>query len=183
MRAPAGDRTPPGSATPWAGTPSTTSTATEQLPVLPRGGVPDQGSDAAMIVQFRFPQYAGAAKRCAGPQRPRRLPARHLWLRGSQWAYEPAGDGQDPGAQLRRTASCTRWARPPTCTIPTYDLATDITQASRSIVWLEPRHRDTYDRATSKTADRFKRYWLQLPTQPAIRQPGCVTTPKASNSL
>ncbi|WP_354701169.1 hypothetical protein [Paraconexibacter sp. AEG42_29] len=55
----------------------------------------------------------------------------------------------------------------------------DVAHASRSVVWLEPDHVITYDRVTSKTAGRFKRYWLQFPTAPSIdgRQ-ARVTTPQ-----
>ena len=49
-----------------------------------------------------------------------------------------------------------------------YESATDITHASRSIVWLQPDHIIVYDRASSKTAGRFKRFWLQLPAPAAV---------------
>ncbi len=45
-----------------------------------------------------------------------------------------------------------------------YESVTDITHVSRSIVWLHPDHIIVYDRASSKTAGRFKRFWLQMPT-------------------
>ena len=45
-----------------------------------------------------------------------------------------------------------------------YEGITDITHASRSIVWLQPDYIVVYDRASSKTAGRFKRFWLQTPT-------------------
>jgi hypothetical protein len=41
--------------------------------------------------------------------------------------------------------------------------AEDILHASRSIVWLVPDRIVTYDRAASKTANRWKRFWMQLP--------------------
>jgi hypothetical protein len=46
--------------------------------------------------------------------------------------------------------------------------ALDILQASRAIVWLVPDAVVTYDRATSKTAGRFKRWSLVLPGAPAV---------------
>ncbi len=102
----------------------------------------------------------------------------NLWLRGSQWAYDPAGDGAilahsvGPGFVYALGDATPLYNT-------TYDLATDITQASRSIIWLEPDIVLTYDRATSKTADRFKRYWLQLPAAPIITgNRAQVTTPK-----
>jgi len=45
----------------------------------------------------------------------------------------------------------------------TVEKATDVTHASRSIVWLPPDNIVVYDRAASKTANRFKRWWLNLP--------------------
>ncbi len=101
-----------------------------------------------------------------------------LWLRGSQWAYDPSGDGtilahsfgKDFVYALGDATNLYNTA---------YDLATDITQASRSIVWLEPDVVLTYDRASSKTANRFKRYWLHLPAAPTITGNHVqVTTPK-----
>lgn len=46
--------------------------------------------------------------------------------------------------------------------------ATDIEHASRSIVWLKPDHIVVYDRAKSKTANRFKRFFLQFTAPPTI---------------
>lgn len=46
--------------------------------------------------------------------------------------------------------------------------ATDILFASRSIVWLKPNFIVVYDRAKSKTANRFKRFFLQFTAPPAI---------------
>jgi hypothetical protein len=44
----------------------------------------------------------------------------------------------------------------------------DIQHASRSVVWLKPDVIVIYDRATSATEGRFKRFWLNFPTMPAI---------------
>jgi hypothetical protein len=41
--------------------------------------------------------------------------------------------------------------------------ATDVAHASRSLVWLKPDRVVVYDRAASKTAGRYKRFWLNLP--------------------
>lgn len=49
-----------------------------------------------------------------------------------------------------------------------YEGVTDITHVSRSIVWLQPDHIIVYDRASSKTAGRFKRFWLQMPAQAVV---------------
>lgn len=47
-------------------------------------------------------------------------------------------------------------------------LSDDILHASRSLVWLQPDHIVVYDRATSATNGRYKRFWLNLPNQPTI---------------
>lgn len=44
-----------------------------------------------------------------------------------------------------------------------YEEITDIAHASRSIVWLQPDYIVVYDRVSSKTEGRFKRFWLQTP--------------------
>ncbi len=46
--------------------------------------------------------------------------------------------------------------------------ATDILFAVRSIVWLKPDHIVIYDRAKSKTANRFKRFFLQFTAAPTV---------------
>lgn len=46
--------------------------------------------------------------------------------------------------------------------------ALDIAHASRSIVWLKPDFIVVYDRAVSKTEGRFKRFNLQLVSNPAV---------------
>jgi hypothetical protein len=49
--------------------------------------------------------------------------------------------------------------------------STDIAEATRSIVWLKPDTIVVYDRAASQTPGRFKRFWLNLPTPPAVAGP------------
>ncbi len=44
----------------------------------------------------------------------------------------------------------------------------DILHVSRSLFWLQPDVIVLYDRAVSATAGRFKRFWLNLPAQPAV---------------
>lgn len=54
----------------------------------------------------------------------------------------------------------------------------DIVHASRSIFWLKPDHVVIYDRATSLTANRFKRFNLTLITTPTLTSHlATVTTP------
>ena len=90
------------------------------------------------------------------------------WQRGTQWfPYSAAGDG----VVLARSDA------------PTYayilgdatnlynsisENVTDISHASRSIVWLKPDHVVVYDRAVSKTAGRFKRFWLNFPNSAVV---------------
>jgi hypothetical protein len=50
----------------------------------------------------------------------------------------------------------------------TEELSTDIVHASRSIFWLKPDHIVIYDRATSKTEGRFKRFWLNFPAEATV---------------
>lgn len=59
-----------------------------------------------------------------------------------------------------------------------YSGASDIEYASRSIVWLKPDHIIVYDRAKSKTANRFKRFFLQFTAAPTVSGKNVtVTTP------
>ncbi|WP_438036723.1 hypothetical protein [Sorangium sp. So ce204] len=48
------------------------------------------------------------------------------------------------------------------------DAARDMVHASRSVVWLQPDHVVVYDRATSRTAGRFKRFNLMTTSAPRI---------------
>ncbi|AIE85457.1 hypothetical protein [Fimbriimonas ginsengisoli] len=57
--------------------------------------------------------------------------------------------------------------------------ATDVAHASRSILYLKPDTIVVYDRATSKSANRYKRFYLNFATQPVINgNTATVTTPK-----
>ncbi len=49
-----------------------------------------------------------------------------------------------------------------------YNGANDIEHASRSIFWLKPDHILVYDRAQSKTENRFKRFFLQFTAEPIV---------------
>jgi hypothetical protein len=61
--------------------------------------------------------------------------------------------------------------------------AMDVTHASRSIVWVEPDHVFVYDRATTKTAGRFKRFNLTLLAPPAISGHTATVTSAAGQRL
>lgn len=57
--------------------------------------------------------------------------------------------------------------------------ATDVAHASRSIFWMKPDMIVVYDRATSKSANRYKRTYFNFATQPSVSGHGAtVTTPK-----
>ena len=90
-----------------------------------------------------------------------------LWQRGSQWSYEPSADGQ-----ILAHSFCQGYVYALGDATGLYNSdyegSTDITHASRSIVWLKPDHIIVYDRAASQTAGRFKRFWLNLPTQAVV---------------
>jgi hypothetical protein len=89
------------------------------------------------------------------------------WLRGSQWTY--VNDG--PGKILAQVLAPKYTYALGDATLlyqSTYEKATDVTHASRSIVWLPPDRVVVYDRATTKTANRFKRFWLNLPAQGTV---------------
>ncbi len=64
-----------------------------------------------------------------------------------------------------------------------YEEVTDITHVSRSIVWLQPDYIFVYDRASSKTAGRFKRFWLQTPTQAAVSGKQATMTTEKGQQL
>jgi hypothetical protein len=85
-----------------------------------------------------------------------------LWRRGSQWNYVNDGDPtllahSATGAYAYALGDATHLYN------STGEGATDVVHASRSLLWLKPDHIVVYDRAETKTAGRFKRWWLQLP--------------------
>jgi hypothetical protein len=90
-----------------------------------------------------------------------------LARRGSQVAYDPAGDptvvAQSGGdGFFYATGDATNLYNSPTVE------RTDVTHASRSLVWLKPDYVVVYDRAETRTDGRFKRFWLQLPAPAEI---------------
>jgi len=89
------------------------------------------------------------------------------WLNGSQWMFSPSGDPEISALSINQNflyvlGNATNLYN------SVYENSTDITHASRSIVWLKPDHVIVYDRAASKTANRFKRFWLNFPSQAVI---------------
>jgi hypothetical protein len=90
------------------------------------------------------------------------------WQRGTQWfSYFAAGDGvvlarSDAAAYSYILGDATNLYN------SVSENVTDISHASRSIVWLKPDQIVVYDRAVSKTAGRFKRFWLNFPNSAIV---------------
>ncbi len=86
--------------------------------------------------------------------------------RGGQWtngqnAGDPTAITSQGNTYVYATGDATTlYNRPPQ--------VVDIAHASRSIVWLKPDHVVVYDRATSLTPNRFKRFFLQFTAPPVI---------------
>ena len=83
-----------------------------------------------------------------------------LWLSGSQWLYGgPSGYGRLVAKSWNRsyvyaTGDATQLYN------STYEGATDVTEATRSIIWVKPDDVIVYDREESKTPGQFKRVWF-----------------------
>lgn len=96
-----------------------------------------------------------------------------LWQRGSQWNYVSSGN-----PQLLAGSDSASYAYLMGDATPLYNSSsehvTDVLHASRSIVWLKPDTIITYDRARTASANRFKRWWLQLPRAATVN--GSVAT-------
>ncbi|HVO41412.1 MAG TPA: hypothetical protein VMT34_02260, partial [Aggregatilineales bacterium] len=87
-----------------------------------------------------------------------------LWSRGSQWFYIPAGDPPPP---LVSFSDRFVYAEGDATNLynSTYESASDVLHASRSVMWLKPDVIVVYDHATSRTANRAKRFWLNFPAR------------------
>ncbi|MEX2543058.1 MAG: hypothetical protein WD314_14725 [Trueperaceae bacterium] len=105
-----------------------------------------------------------------------------LWQRGSQWVYVASGDGRVVDMSL---ADDFVYALGDATDLynSEYELSTDILHASRSIIWLKPDRIVVFDRARSRTAERFKRFWLNLPTDPVIDGKLSVATTEQGQQL
>ncbi|MFT3769333.1 MAG: BACON domain-containing protein [Minicystis sp.] len=82
--------------------------------------------------------------------------------RGGQWI-----NGMNAGDATMVTSSGTGWTYVSADATKLYNRggsnpAADVTHASRSTVWLAPDHVVIYDRATTKTGNRFKKFNLTL---------------------
>ncbi len=95
-----------------------------------------------------------------------------LWQRGSQWNLVNSGDPRLIAHSANPTfayalGDATNLYNANETDDNNLPLVDDVVHASRSILWLKPDHIIVYDRAATKTAGRFKRWWLQLP-KPAL---------------
>ncbi|MEZ5670539.1 MAG: hypothetical protein R3F55_24510 [Alphaproteobacteria bacterium] len=90
-----------------------------------------------------------------------------LYLRGSQWEYVAAGD---PTILALSVAPGFAYVTGDATNLynSADEGAMDIAHASRSIAWLAPDTIVVYDRAASRTAGRFKRFWLNFPADAAV---------------
>lgn len=101
-----------------------------------------------------------------------------IWKRGGQWILVPSGDPTLVSRSLgdgyvEITGDATALYNSDD------EGVRGVRHASRSIVWLEPDHIVVYDRVTTATAGRFKRFWLQTPAAPVISgRLATVVTPK-----
>lgn len=92
---------------------------------------------------------------------------RMLSERGSQWLQGLGGDGAVVARSLSEdfvfvSGDSTAMYN------SSYERSTDVTHASRSVIWLKPDVIVTYDRAVTRTAGRFKRFWLNVPEKPTV---------------
>ncbi len=98
--------------------------------------------------------------------------SRGEWANGSQWigglnAGDPTtGTSAGPG-YVYAASDLTPLYNHPNVWLPTSG-ATDITQATRSILWLNNDYVVVYDRATSQHTGLFKRFNLSLVNSPVI---------------
>lgn len=87
---------------------------------------------------------------------------------GSQWDYSPIGD---PEITARSTGDSFLYFTGDATNLYNHQYQTtlrEIEHASRSIVWLKPDHIVVYDRAKSKSAGYYKRFFLNVPRDPVI---------------
>ena len=97
-----------------------------------------------------------------------------MWKNGSQWMEGlNAGDPETVTSAgpdyVYASSDLTKLYNRPSKWVPT-DSAINVTQATRSILWLNNDYIVVYDRATSRKAGLFKRFNLSLVTSPAIKE-------------
>ncbi|HMA37508.1 MAG TPA: S-layer homology domain-containing protein [Chloroflexia bacterium] len=104
------------------------------------------------------------------------------WQRGSQWDYGSAADPQLIAHSVGPGYVYALGDATPLYNYPAIHSA-DILHASRSILWLSPDYIVVYDRAASQTAGRYKRFWLNLPTQGVVAGNRTTMTTAAGQQL
>jgi hypothetical protein len=105
-----------------------------------------------------------------------------LYLRGSQWGNLAGGDPQIVSYSLHTNYVVVTGDATPLYNSIAVNSA-DILHASRSLVWLKPDHIIVYDRAASKTAGRFKRFWLNTTTNGVVVNQRAAVTMASGQQL
>jgi hypothetical protein len=111
-----------------------------------------------------------------------------LWTLGSQWplgvnAGDPTAATSVTSAYTYAYGDATNLYNYPSSQYDPSDSATDITHASRSILWLKPDYIVVYDRATSLHAGLFKRFNLTVVGTPSITGNLVTTTTPGGQHL
>ncbi len=105
-----------------------------------------------------------------------------LWQRGAQWNLVAAGD-----PQLLARSSSDVFSYASGDATPLYNSSNentnDVLHASRSIVWLKPDAVVVFDRAQTKTANRFKRWWLQSASPASVNGSNATITTALGQQL
>ncbi len=110
-----------------------------------------------------------------------------MWKNGTQWMEGAnAGDrttvtGAGPD-YIYATSDLTNLYNRPSPYSPS-DNANNITQATRSIVWLQNNYVVVYDRATTRSAGLFKRFNLSLVTKPVLNNNAATETLPSGQKL
>lgn len=105
-----------------------------------------------------------------------------LWRRGAQWNLVAAGD---PQLLARSSAKLFNYVSGDATKLynSSNENAADVLHASRSIVWLKPDALVVFDRAETKTANRFKRWWLQSASPAVVDGSNAVVTTAGGQQL
>jgi len=106
-----------------------------------------------------------------------------IWQTGSQVTYSADGDGEVLAWSVAPTYAYALGDATDLYNSTTSSKTSDIVHASRSIVWLKPDHVVVYDRAATKTANRFKRFHLQTPSDPQVSGDRATATTASGQQL
>lgn len=91
------------------------------------------------------------------------------WARGSQFRYLSAGDPAVLAHSFTDRFLHVLGDATPLHNFSNGDLhVTNVTHVSRSLLWLKPDHLILYDRAATHSASRFKRFFVNLPTNAVV---------------